>query len=181
MTQISIFGSSQPKPGQPEYAAAQRLGQLLAQAGYTVITGGYIGTMEAVSRGAAEAGGHVIGVTCAEIEAWRPVKANQWVLEERSFPTLRARLFELIDACDAAIALPGGPGTLAEISLFWNQLLIGAIPARPLILVGAGWETVIDCFFEQHAANIPLAQRAWLSFAEDVDTAVSQLQHALDA
>jgi uncharacterized protein (TIGR00725 family) len=181
MSQISVFGSSQPLPGQPEYIAAQRLGQLLAQAGHTVITGGYIGTMEAVSHGAAEAGGHVIGVTCAEIEAWRPVKANQWVLEERHFPTLRARLFELIDSCDAAIALPGGPGTLTEISLFWNQLLIGAIPARPLILVGAGWKAVLDCFFEQHAANIPPAQRTWLSFAGDVDSAVAQLQRALDA
>jgi len=181
MSQISVFGSSQPLPGQPEYVAAQRLGQLLAQAGHTVITGGYIGTMEAVSHGAADAGGHVIGVTCAEIEAWRPVKANPWVLEERRFPTLRARLFELIDTCDAAIALPGGPGTLTEISLFWNQLLIGAIPARPLILVGAGWKAVLDCFFEQHAANIPPAQRNWLSFAEDVDSAVAQLQRALDA
>jgi uncharacterized protein (TIGR00725 family) len=181
MSQISIFGSSQPLPGQPEYTAAQRLGQLLAQAGHTVITGGYIGTMEAVSRGAAEAGGHVIGVTCAEIEAWRPVKANQWVLEERRFPTLRERLFELIDTCDAAIALPGGPGTLTEVSLFWNQLLIGAISARPLILVGAGWKAVLDCFFEQHAANIPLTQRTWLSFAGDVDSAVAQLQRTLDA
>jgi len=107
MSQISVFGSSQPLPGQPEYVAAQRLGQLLAQAGHTVITGGYIGTMEAVSHGAADAGGHVIGVTCAEIEAWRPVKANLWVLEERRFPTLRARLFELIDTCDVS-APPNG-------------------------------------------------------------------------
>lgn len=65
---IAVFGGSQPKEGDPAYAEAYELGSLLAQAGHTVLTGGYIGTMEAVSRGAAEAGGHVIGVTCEEIE-----------------------------------------------------------------------------------------------------------------
>jgi hypothetical protein len=179
MNYVTIFGGSQVQPGQPDYLAAQRLGQLLALAGHAVLTGGYIGAMEAVSRGAAEAGGHVVGVTCEEIEAWRPVKANSWVKEERRFPTLRARLFELIDACDAAIALPGGPGTLTEISLMWNQLLINAIPARPLILVGSGWRAVMECFFTQQAGYIPPAQSSWLCFAEDVDAAVTQLQNAL--
>ena len=108
---ITVFGGSQPKPGEPAYEDALRLGSLIGQAGYTVLTGGYIGTMEAVSRGAAEAGGHVIGVTCDEIEAWRPVKPNPWVTEEMRFPTLHQRLFALIDNCDAALALPGGVGT----------------------------------------------------------------------
>ena len=57
-----------------------------------MLTGGYIGTMEAVSRGAAEAGGHVIGVTCEEIEAWRPVRVNAWVKEEIRRKTLMERL-----------------------------------------------------------------------------------------
>ncbi|HWQ84126.1 MAG TPA: hypothetical protein VN363_06135, partial [Anaerolineales bacterium] len=86
MSNITVFGGSQIQPGMPDYLAAQRLGGLLAMAGHCVLTGGYIGAMEAVSRGAAEAGGHVIGVTCAEIEAWRPGKANAWVKEERCFP-----------------------------------------------------------------------------------------------
>ena len=54
---ISIFGGSQPKEGDIAYAEAQELGKLLAQRGHTVLTGGYIGTMEAVSRGASDAGG----------------------------------------------------------------------------------------------------------------------------
>lgn len=172
---VTVFGGSQVQPGKVDYLAAQRLGQLLAQAGYGVITGGYIGAMEAVSRGAAEAGGHVVGVTCDEIEAWRPVKANRWVQEERRFPTLRARLFELIDACDAAVALPGGPGTLVEISLMWNQMLIKAIPARPLILVGAGWKIVFECFFANQDQYIPVNQRDWLSFSADVEQAITLL------
>jgi uncharacterized protein (TIGR00725 family) len=105
---ITIFGGSSPQPGSVPYQNAYNLGQLLAKAGHTVLTGGYIGTMEAVSRGAAEAGGHVVGVTCSEIENWRPTKANAWVTEERIFPTLQDRLHELIFNCDAAMALPGG-------------------------------------------------------------------------
>jgi uncharacterized protein (TIGR00725 family) len=117
---ITIFGGTKPRPGEPEYNEALRLGQLLARAGHTVITGGYMGTMEAVSRGAREAGGHVVGITCEEIERWRKSYANAWVIEEVKLPTLHERMIALIERCDAAIALPGGIGTLAEISLLWN-------------------------------------------------------------
>src|SRR5215510_9309644 len=116
---ITVFGGSQPKEGDTAYAEAMELGRLLAQRGHTVLTGGYIGTMEAVSRGAHEAGGHVVGVTCEDIEKWRKVGANQWVREERRHTTLLERMNGLIQGCDAAIALPGGIGTIAEISLMW--------------------------------------------------------------
>ncbi len=68
---ITVFGGAQPKEGTPAYEEARELGALLAQRGHAVLTGGYMGTMEAVSRGACEAGGHVIGVTCIDIEEWR--------------------------------------------------------------------------------------------------------------
>src|SRR5215813_4987164 len=99
---ISVFGGSQPKEGDTAYAEAQELGRLLAQHGRTVLTGGYIGTMEAVSRGASEAGGHVIGVTCEEIENWRKVAPNRWVKEERRKKTLIERMQALINGSDAA-------------------------------------------------------------------------------
>ena len=114
---ITVFGGSQPKPGEPAYLEAMRLGALLGKTGHTVLTGGYIGTMEAVSRGAAESGGHVVGVTCEEIESWRAVLANPWVQEEWHYETLRERLDALIDHCQAALALPGGVGTLVEIAM----------------------------------------------------------------
>ncbi|MBN2043758.1 MAG: LOG family protein, partial [Anaerolineales bacterium] len=135
---ITVFGGSAPKPGSLEYQQAYHLGQLIGAAGYTALTGGYIGTMEAVSRGCAEAGGHVIGVTCNEIEAWRPVKPNRWVIEEIRHPTLHARLLTLIKECDAAMALPGGVGTLAEIVMMWNLMQTASISSRPLILIGSG-------------------------------------------
>ena len=85
MKQITVFGSSKPQPGDRDYDQALSLGKMLGQAGYTVLTGGYIGTMEAISRGAAEYGGYVIGVTCDEIESWRPVKPNSWIHQEKRF------------------------------------------------------------------------------------------------
>jgi uncharacterized protein (TIGR00730 family) len=170
---ITVFGGSRPTPS--DYEQAARLGRRLAEAGFSVLTGGYIGTMEAVSRTAAQAGAHVIGVTCDQIEAWRPVKPNSWVLEERRYPTLRERLYALIDQCDAAIALPGGPGTLAEISVMWNHLLTGALPQKPLILIGTGWQATFEKFFQELGDYTPVDQRQWLSFASDEETAINQL------
>ena len=170
---VTVFGGSNPQPGSPAYAEAYELGKLLALSGHTVLTGGYIGTMEAVSRGANEAGGHVIGVTCDEIENWRKVKANAWVQEERRFQTLEQRLNELVQACEAAIALPGGPGTLTEIALIWNLMIVDSIPHKPLILMGAGWKSVMEAFYNSLEAYVPQHQRDLLQFAPDVQTAVS--------
>lgn len=144
---ITVFGGAQPKEGTPAYEDARELGSLLAQRGHAVLTGGYYGTMEAVSRGAHEAGGHVIGVTCSDIEDWRGSRANAFVKEERKKKTLLERLDALFQGCDAAIALPGGPGTLTEISLMWNLMIIESLPKKPLILIGQGWDVVFDNFF----------------------------------
>lgn len=173
---ITVFGGSQPREGTPAYAEAQTLGRLLAGAGHAVLTGGYIGTMEAVSRGAAEAGGHVIGVTCADIENWRKIGANPWVKEERKHTTLMSRLEGLITGCDAALALPGGPGTLTEIALMWNLMIVEALPRRPLILVGEGWQSVLDQVFSQLGQYTPQHQRDLLQFAPDIQTAVKLLE-----
>ncbi len=172
---ITVFGGSHPKEGEVAYTEAYELGKLLASAGHTVLTGAYIGTMEAVSRGANEAGGYVVGVTCDEIEKWRKVKANAWVQEERRFTTLQERLNELVLACDAAIALPGGPGTMTEIALTWNLMIVASIPPKPLILIGAGWKSVMELFYRSFEAYIPQNQRSLLQFAPDVQSAVMLL------
>jgi hypothetical protein len=178
MMKISVFGGSQPKENDSAYSEAMALGRLLAVRGHTVMTGGYIGTMEAVSRGASEAGGHVIGVTCAEIERWRNTKANRWVKEEWKRETLLERLQLLIRECDAAMALPGGPGTLAEITLMWNQMIVESMHRRPLILIGDGWQSVFGQVFTRLAEYTPNSQRGLLSFASDGETAVQMLESA---
>jgi uncharacterized protein (TIGR00730 family) len=173
---VSVFGGSQPKEGDAAYAEAQELGRLLAQRGHIVLTGGYIGTMEAVSRGACEAGGHVIGVTCEDIETWRAVKPNNWVMEEIRKKTLIERLHALIHESDAAFALSGGAGTLTEIALMWNLMIVESLHRRPLILIGNGWQSVFDQFFQGFDAYMPVHQRQILRFARDVQTAVNMLE-----
>ena len=174
---VSVFGGSEPKEGNEAYAEAKALGRLLAERGHTVLTGGYIGVMEAVSRGAHEAGGYVIGVTCAEIERWRPRVANQWVIEEIKKETLIDRLHTLIHESDAAMALPGGVGTLTEISLMWNLMSVESLHRRPLILVGRGWQSTFDQFFREFDSYMTAPQREIVSFAKDVPTAVEMLEN----
>lgn len=172
---VTVFGGANPKPDEPAYAEAQELGRLLGEAGHTVLTGGYMGTMEAVSRGAAGAGAHVIGVTCSEIETWRGARANPWVREEWKQPTLRDRLAKLIENGEALVALPGGAGTLAEISLAWNLMIIQSIPARLLVLVGPAWQDIFTRFFEQFEIYVHPKDRLRLVFAPDVQSVVSLL------
>jgi uncharacterized protein (TIGR00730 family) len=172
---ITIFGGSQARPGDQTYQEAYLLGSLLSKAGHTILTGGYIGVMEAASKGASESGGHVIGITCDEIEKWRPVGPNPWVKEERRYPTLRQRLFALIDNCDAAIAMPGGIGTLAEIAEIWSQVQSQAITPRPIILVGNGWKQTFTTLYAAQGDFIPERYRELLKFAENSRVALAVL------
>ncbi len=174
---VSVFGGSLPKEGDLAYIEAIELGRMLAENGHIVLTGGYIGTMEAVSRGAAQAGGHVIGVTCAEIERWRARGANPWVIEEWRKETLIQRLQALIEGCHAAMALPGGAGTLTEIALTWNLMIVESIHRRPLILIGDGWQSVFDQVFTKQGKYISQTHRELLQFAPDVYTAVRLLEN----
>jgi uncharacterized protein (TIGR00725 family) len=173
---VTVFGGAQPKEGSAAYEEARELGRLLAERGHVVSTGGYMGTMEAVSRGASEAGGHVIGVTCQDIEEWRGSKANAWVKEEIKKQTLLDRLKVLIESCEAAIALPGGPGTLTEISLMWNLMIVESLPPRPLTLVGSGWQSTFDQFFKEFESYMPIRQQELIYFAKDVKTAIERLE-----
>lgn len=172
---VTVFGGSAPEPGSEAYEEACTLGRLLGEAGHTALTGGYIGTMEAVSRGCAEAGGHVIGVTCDQIEVWRPVEPNEWMHEERRYPTIHQRLITLIEECDAALALPGGVGTLAEIAMMWNLMQTEALPARPLILIGEGWQEAISTLVNRFGSYIPAQFQSYIQFAPDVETGFSLL------
>ena len=173
---ITVFGGAQPKEDSAAYEEARELGKMIAERGHAVLTGGYMGTMEAVSRGASEAGGHVIGVTCIDIEEWRGTASNQWVKEERRKKTLTERLMGLIEGCDAAIALPGGAGTLTEISLMWNLMIVESLPPRPLILIGSGWQSTFDQFFKEFHTYMPIRQQELIYFVEDVKIAVNKLE-----
>jgi uncharacterized protein (TIGR00730 family) len=177
---ISVFGGSNPQPGSETYDTAYTLGKYLGTAGLTVMTGGYMGTMEATSKGAHEAGGHVIGVTCDEIESFRPIGHNQWVHEEWRTKTLQERIEVLVNECDAAIALPGGVGTLLEVGMTWNMLIINAINPKPLILIGNGWQKTMETFFKELGDYIPSYSKEFVAFAPTPKTAYTFLEKCLD-
>lgn len=172
---VTVFGGTYPKPDTLPYEEAVKLGRLLAQAGHVVISGGYMGVMEAVSQGAALAGGHVIGVTCDEIERWRNVPKNRWVKEEWRRATLPERMITLMDEADAIIVMPGGIGTLAETALIWNRMLIQATTPKKVILVGEGWRKAITALYEAFPEYYPNGHQEMVLFASTVEDAVKLL------
>jgi uncharacterized protein (TIGR00730 family) len=168
-----VFGSNSPKDGEPDYATARELGRLLAQAGYVVATGGYFGTMEAASRGAKEAGGHVIGVTTSLFDGVR-LHANVYLDEEIKLPTLFQRLHHLVTMADAWVALPGGIGTLSEVALTWSLMQVGEMQRRPFVLVGEQWRKAIGEFSNDY--YVRPQYRELLRYAGDVTQVVELLK-----
>jgi len=142
---IAVYGSSMVQPGEADYEASYEVGKAIAQAGLTVMTGGYAGVMEAASKGAAEVGGQVIGVTTDAIEVFRGnnLKANQWLVDEIRHPTLRERLTHLVLEADAYVCMPGGLGTLHELVTVWELMRVGDIPIAPLICYGTYWKDML--------------------------------------
>ena len=143
MKTVTVFGSSQVRPGDPVYQTAERIGEELARGGLAVMSGGYYGVMEAVSKGAKAAGGHVIGVTTDQIGHQFNVEPNRYLDEIVNFADLRDRLLHMVECADAYLALPGGIGTLHEIAETWELMRIGGIPRRPFVCYGQMWAQVI--------------------------------------
>src|SRR3984893_2760502 len=139
---VSVFGSSRPRENDSEYIEARELGRTLAKKGFAICTGAYGGTMEAVSRGAKEAGGKTYGVTT---EFFRAAKANQWVDVEVRVKTWQERLFEIIRLGDGFVACKGGTGTLAELAAAWEMMNKSVMPTKPFVALGEFWQPILDC------------------------------------
>lgn len=175
---ITVFGGSAVREGQPDYETGRQLGYQLGKAGHALLTGGYIGMMEAVSRGGNEAGARVIGATCSQIEKSNlNRKPNPFLNEVWSFETLKDRLYALVSRCDAAIAMPGGVGTLAEIAISWNELILSPIDAKPLILFGGGWEDIFTKFTDDFDMYISKHDRNLIQFAADIPSVLEIIQN----
>ena len=136
---VTIFGGSKCREADPEYAQAVRVGELLAESGFTICTGGYAGVMEAASRGAHERGGRVLGITMSQFKA----EPNRYLTEKVPSEHFYERLQRLITQSVGYIALRGGMGTVTEISLVWNKLQTRVLDPRPLVLLGDCWPPVV--------------------------------------
>ncbi|MCB2223260.1 MAG: LOG family protein [Actinobacteria bacterium] len=175
-TQIAVFGASSTPPGHPDHDAAVRCGALLAGAGFAVATGGYGGLMEAVSQGAAGAGGHVVGVTAPALFPNRP-GANPWVAVERPAESLAARIGDMLATSAGCIALPGSIGTMTELLMAWNEAYIDALdggPAKPVVAVGPVWAEFVEAIGARLATDATL-----VSCVPDVEAAVDEIVRRL--
>jgi uncharacterized protein (TIGR00730 family) len=138
---VTVFGSSRPREGEADYEEARVLGRALAKHGFAVCTGGYSGVMEAVSRGAKEAGGKTYGVTAVFSTSAKP---NSWIDTEVRMKTWEERLFELIRLADGFVACKGGTGTLVELAVVWEMLNKSLITGKPFAVLGNFWQPVLD-------------------------------------
>ncbi|MEA2173667.1 MAG: hypothetical protein QOD00_1259 [Blastocatellia bacterium] len=164
---VTIFGGSRCDASCPEYAEAQRVGELLALAGYTICTGGYLGIMEAASRGAREKGGRVLGIVMNQFKA----EPNRFLTDKVATAHFYERLQHLITRSVGFIALRGGMGTVTEVSLVWNKLQTGVIESRPLVLLGDCWPPVVRAWQEHLVVNE--RDVSVLDFAQTAEEAVS--------
>lgn len=159
---VAVFGSSAARRDSREWSDAEAVGARLAGAGFRVVTGGYGGVMEAVSKGAAHAGGSVIGVTAPGLFPARS-GANSFVTDERRAETLTGRIGTLIELASGVIVLPGSIGTAAELVVAWNLNHVrrsnGGI-RLPTVAVGPVWREMWELFSARLGA-----------FAEDVHLA----------
>lgn len=143
---ITIFGPGESEPESSLYQDAERLGSLLAEAGFGIVNGGYEGVMEGVSKGAHSANGGVIGVT-AEVYFARGREANEFITKQITVKSAVDRLMELLDLADAYIAIGLSPSTLIEVTTAWDYMLKGFIGKKHLILIGKEWKELCKILF----------------------------------
>lgn len=167
---VTIFGGSKCGEDSSEYREAHRVGELLADAGFTICTGGYSGVMEAASRGAHERGGRVLGITMKQFDK----EPNRYLTEKFPSEHFYERLQRLITQSVGYIALRGGMGTVTEISLVWNKMQTRVLEPRPLVLLGDCWSPVVAAWQKDLAVSDQDVQL--LRFASTPEEAVAIIQ-----
>jgi uncharacterized protein (TIGR00730 family) len=169
---VSVFGTGRTRPGEPAYEFAEQVGRALAQAGFVVANGGYKGIMQASAKGAAEAGGTIIGVTCS---AFKKSVANEYVTREMTTGSLDERLNTLVKLGQAYVVLPGGTGTLLELATVWELKNKGFLDAgKPIVLAGGFWRPLVDLV----ARDDPACVKA-IAFAETADDVARLVKEGL--
>lgn len=139
---VTVFGSARFTEDQPYYQLARKVGASLARAGFTVMTGGGPGIMEAANRGAKEAGGYSVGCNIALTHEQRPNPyLDRWI----TFRHFSVRKMMLTKYSYAFIAMPGGFGTLDELFQTATLIQTGKIKDFPLVLMGRDyWQPLIE-------------------------------------
>ena len=139
---VTVFGSARFPAGHPYYVQAQRIGYAVSQLGFTVITGGGPGIMEAANRGAKEAGGRSVG--CRILLPYEELP-NPYVDRMVTFRYFFVRKVMLVKYSYAFVVLPGGFGTMDELFEAMTLIQTGKIHDFPVILMGKEyWQPIVD-------------------------------------
>jgi uncharacterized protein (TIGR00730 family) len=175
---VSVFGSARTPKDHPEYEQALELGEALARAGFAVITGGGPGSMEAVNRGASQAGGVSVGLG---IELPFEQRLNDWVDIGVNFRYFFARKTMFVKYAQAFVILPGGFGTLDETFEALTLVQTQKVTRFPVILIGASyWSGLVDWLRNTvtRSGKISDGDLALLHVTDDVHDAVARIVEA---
>lgn len=154
---VSIFGSARIKPEDPYYVKAVDIARRLSDAGLAVISGGGPGIMEAANKGAFEGASSSVGLN---IELPHEQASNHWQDISISFRHFFARKVAFVKYADAYVVLPGGFGTLDELTEVLTLIQTGKSRRIPVILVGTDfWRGLLDWFRNTLAANGMIAPK----------------------
>jgi len=175
---VTVFGSARFTEQHPYYALARDVGARLAKAGFTVMTGGGPGIMEAANRGAWEAGGRSVG---CNIELPQEQKPNPYLDHWITFRHFFVRKVMLVKYSYAFIAMPGGFGTLDEIFETTTLIQTGKIQKYPIVLMGREfWRPLMDFFRDRLIAEATIdpddAERIMLT--DSAEEAVASVTEA---
>ncbi len=139
---VSIYGSARVKPGEELYRKTEEIARRLGKAGFTIITGGGPGIMEAANKGASEAGVKSVGVNIELPEEQMPNTYSNISLSLRHF---FVRKVLLVKYATAFIIMPGGLGTLDELTEVLTLMQTHKIKPFPVLLYGSGyWNGFLD-------------------------------------
>jgi uncharacterized protein (TIGR00730 family) len=169
---VTVFGSARFDEGTPYYELSRRVGAAIARSGYTLINGGGPGIMEAISRGAKDAGGHTIGCNIILPHEQRP---NRFLDKVVSFSYFFVRKVMLVKYSYAFVFLPGGFGTLDEMSEAITLIQTGKLYDFPVILVGSDyWNGFMEWVRNTMAAEgaVRISELGFLSVTDDPDEVV---------
>jgi uncharacterized protein (TIGR00730 family) len=147
---VTIFGSARFPEDHPYYALGREMGRESARAGFTVMTGGGPGLMEAANRGAVEAGGRSVGCNIVLPLEQAPNSYLDTFIEFRYFFVRKVMLAKY---SYAFVALPGGFGTLDELFEIATLIQTGKIRNYPIVLIGRDyWQPLMDFMYERPLA-----------------------------
>ena len=139
---ITVFGSARTPDGSPEYLVGEQIGRGLATAGWTVITGGGPGAMEAANKGAFDAGGRSIGLG---IELPFEQSLNSYIDQGINFRYFFVRKTMFLKYSQGFVVLPGGFGTMDELFEALTLVQTHKVTSFPVVLVGrAFWGGLVD-------------------------------------